>query len=107
MTVMSLINQERKKPNWSKRYLFTFKRIPRGSIKAPRSVTSSETVTHSQLEKRKRNIRFAMRLLDKIPENASFLHPYVGSLNKKEALLFLKIHTRHHLKIMRDIWRKK
>jgi hypothetical protein len=32
-----------------------------------------------------------------------FNHPVFGILNRNRSLRFLKIHTRHHLRIIRDI----
>jgi hypothetical protein len=34
---------------------------------------------------------------------SNFIHPVYGQLNKKQTKRLLEVHTRHHLKIVRDI----
>jgi hypothetical protein len=45
--------------------------------------------------------------LEKINKNQFIEHPYFGHLNKKETEKFLYIHTLHHLKIIKDLIKKK
>lgn len=78
-------------------------KIPRGKVKVPKSVkpvnlASIEDLT-TKLELARKNIA-EMALL---PEKSYFTHPFFGDLKLKSAIWFLKLHTQHHLKIIRDI----
>ena len=53
----------------------------------------------NQLEKAKEN----MAMLSILEDNQFFTHPLFKQLNKKQTLKFLKLHTNHHLKIVKDI----
>ncbi|MGC4042126.1 MAG: DUF1569 domain-containing protein [Flavobacterium sp.] len=77
--------------------------IPRGKVRVPKSVKPIDTATieslTSKLELTKKNIAD----LDKLPSNSYFTHPFFGDLNLNPAIWFLKLHTNHHLKIIKDI----
>lgn len=77
--------------------------IPRGKGRVPKKVASEETVL---LEGLKRRIGYAYENMEKIQNlnsGAHFSHPVFGSLNRNQAVRFIRIHTNHHLKIIRDI----
>ncbi|KGL61894.1 hypothetical protein [Polaribacter sp. Hel1_85] len=82
---------------------FTLGFFPRGKAKAPKRVLPPEVVLKeeikSQLELAFSNLEM-MKVLD---ENQYFTHPLFKQLNKKQTLKFLKLHTNHHLKIVKDI----
>ncbi|MCF6133187.1 DinB family protein [Flavobacterium wongokense] len=78
-------------------------KIPRGKVRVPKvvkpiDIATAEDLT-SKLELAKRNID-AMATL---AANSYFTHPFFGDLNLKRTIWFLKLHTNHHLKIIRDI----
>ncbi|WP_299245058.1 DUF1569 domain-containing protein [uncultured Aquimarina sp.] len=87
-------------------FSYTFGYIPRGRGKSPASVLPPEDIKTedilSQLEIARENIAD----LSNLDPNVNFIHPVFGQLNKKQAKRFLKIHTKHHLKIIQDILRK-
>ena len=43
--------------------------------------------------------------INDIADNQYFTHPLFKQLNKKQTLYFLKLHTHHHLKIVKEILR--
>jgi hypothetical protein len=47
--------------------------------------------------------RNAITTLELISKDHFFTHPYFGDLKKKQTILFLEIHTQHHLEIIEDI----
>lgn len=84
-------------------FVFLFNKIPRGKGKAPKKVVNEQPIT---LEGLKNLIDLAKNELQKVNgmhPRANFQHQYFGLLNLKQTKKFLKIHTRHHLKIVDDI----
>ena len=80
--------------------------FPRGIAKAPKKVRPPEEILtenlYSQLDEARKNLK-KIALLDK---NAHFVHPYFKTINRNQSKKFLLIHTKHHLKIIRDILNK-
>ena len=93
------------RPNFSlsRVFVFTSGIIPRGVAQSPKSVLPPEIIStdslYLQLEEAKKNLK-ELQALD---SKAHFKHPYFKVLNKGQTFRFLKIHTQHHLKIIRDI----
>ncbi len=78
-------------------------KIPRGKAKAPKSVKPMDSTSMDGLIL---NIELAKKQvidLEKLPAKSHFTHPLFGDLKLKSALWFLKLHTKHHLKIIEDI----
>ncbi|MFD2561623.1 DUF1569 domain-containing protein [Aquimarina rubra] len=95
-----------KRFNLARRFSFAFGYIPRGKGKSPGSVLPPDDIQTedilSQLEIARENIAD----FKSFDADVNFIHPVFGQLNKKQAKQFLKIHTKHHLKIIQDILRK-
>lgn len=77
--------------------------IPRGKGKAPDRVNKREPIHASELEEMGLKAHEAIEKLADLPKNSFFNHPYFGHLDRNAAIRFLKIHTKHHLKIIREI----
>ena len=97
----------RYKLNFMRMSLFTLKYIPRGKGKAPKVVLPTEAITEEDLTKQLIEVRHGLEKAKHLPENCHFNHFIFGCLSKKRTLLFLKIHTRHHLKIIYDMLKTK
>jgi hypothetical protein len=83
--------------------IFLTGRIPRGRGRAPDAALPSETVTVPELEAL---LDECDRLLGEAraqPPDAWFEHFAFGSMNRDRTLRFLRIHNRHHARIVRDI----
>lgn len=84
-------------------YIQIINKIPRGKVRVPKSVTPIDVATIQELatilELAKKNITELKMLCP----NCYFTHPFFGDLNIKSAIWFLKLHTKHHLKIIEDI----
>ena len=87
--------------------MFTFNSIPRGRGESPSSVRPKENVSEEEISEHLKNAKEILTLLDSLPEKAHFKHPYFGMLNRKDSKEFLKIHTNHHLDIIKDILKEK
>lgn len=79
--------------------------IPRGKAKAPKVVLPDENITEETLKNSFQNVKTALQEWNSFDKNAYFPHPYFKNLNKKATEWFLHLHTKHHLKIVKDICR--
>ena len=82
---------------------FMTKHIPRGKGKSPKQVKPDEEITLEELGRRLEFARKNIRMLNSLPKKANFPHPYFGQLNLSQSIKFIRIHTKHHLKIIEDI----
>ena len=89
--------------NLNKTLIFTLGKIPRGKGKAPKVVQPKEEITQATLLESVEKANISVAELNHVQKNQYFLHPYFGHLNVKPTIKFLKIHTKHHLKIINDI----
>lgn len=87
----------------SARYVFLTGHIPRGKGRAPKAVVAPSDIDASQLQELLQKAQALYPLLDELPPQHYFEHPYFGHLKVKRSRRFLEIHTYHHLKIIRDI----
>ena len=89
--------------NFARIFIFAWGDFPRGVAKAPRAVRPPEEILtedlYSQLEEAKTNLK----MIEGLSEDAHFEHPNFDVINKAQTKRFLKIHTGHHLKIIKDI----
>ncbi len=99
-------NDYKWRPNWKRTYIKLRNNIPRGKAKAPKKVRPAEIITFEGLQAKLMLAQKYIILLESLPKNSYFTHPYFGDLNLKAAIWFLKLHTRHHLKIVNDIINK-
>ncbi|MEX0313315.1 MAG: DUF1569 domain-containing protein [Allomuricauda sp.] len=92
--------------NLTRTLIYAWGDFPRGVAKSPKVVRPPDVILtedlHRQIEMAKENLK----VLQGLEANAHFEHPYFSVLDKKKSIRFLKIHTRHHLKIVRDIVKK-
>lgn len=89
--------------NFKREIVFLLGSFPRGRIRAPKQVLPEGEVNLAhlitQLGKAKRNIA----AFDSLDQNNYFDHPYLNQLNKIQAKRLLEVHSKHHLKIIKDI----
>jgi hypothetical protein len=89
--------------SFSKVLVFALNKIPRGRAKAPKSVQPEVPFTKESLSTHLSKIREKVKVLNTLPPNSHFDHPYFGKLNLKPSIKFLSLHTKHHLDIIHDI----
>jgi hypothetical protein len=94
------------RPNWKRVYIKLRNNIPRGKAKAPKQVLPVDVIAIEDLQNKLALAKSNIALLEKLHKNSFFTHPYFGDLNLKATIWFLKLHTRHHLKIVNDIINK-
>ncbi len=92
-----------KRFSWIRTHSFALRRISRGKEQSLASFLPPDIIKTEdlllQLELARKNI-CDLKTLD---EHSNFIHPVFGQLNKKQSKRFLEIHTKHHLKIVKDI----
>jgi len=89
--------------NFTRSLVFTINQIPRGRVQSPKSVQPNENFTPDTLKKHFQVTKGKLEELQELHPNKYFEHPFFGKLNVKPTIKFLEIHTRHHIKIIRDI----
>lgn len=93
--------------NKTRDYVFNSKTLPRGKVTAPEPVRPKGDITINTLQMHYNEALATVEKLPTLAENKHFNHPTLGTINRDETITFLTIHTEHHLKIIRDILKKK
>lgn len=96
-------NQYKWRFNLSRLYIQTINKIPRGKGKAPKAVQPIETTSTDGLIAKLQLAKTNITEMESLDPKCYFVHPYFGNLNIKKSIWFIKIHTKHHLKIIEDI----
>jgi hypothetical protein len=78
-------------------------KIPRGRVRAPKIVQPKNEQSKELLQEHVESVRSRIKILGSLEKNHHFPHPFLGQMNLKQGIKFLKIHTRHHLRIMKEI----
>lgn len=90
--------------NKNRLLIFTFGKIPRGVGRAPKTVVANAAhFEPAQLQEQLQRCQTAWANLSDLPAKAWFKHPLFSHLNVRRSKRFMEIHTRHHLKIIKDI----
>ncbi|MEO0525962.1 MAG: DUF1569 domain-containing protein [Bacteroidota bacterium] len=89
--------------NGGRLFCFTLGYIPRGAGQSPKSAHPPATIHTEDLHSQLRTARMKLRSIAVLDERTNFKHPYFNILNKGQSKRFIKIHTEHHLKIIKDI----
>lgn len=93
------------KSSLMKSFIFYTGYIPRGKGKSPAPFNNKGTITTENLIHLLSKAKENLKVIEYLPENSHFPHPYFGSLNLKLAKKFILIHSNHHLKIIKEIIR--
>ena len=83
--------------------VFTLGRMPRGVGKSPESVLPPDLILTEDLQQQLATARSLLPKFTELGPKQHYDHYFFGVLNRKRAVRFLRIHTRHHLRIVRDI----
>jgi hypothetical protein len=83
--------------------IFTLGFFPRGKASAPKSVLPPEIINLKDLENQLEVAIQHLEVIDSFEEYQFFTHPLFKQLDKKQTIKFLKLHTNHHLKIVKEI----
>ena len=89
--------------NLSRSVVFAMNGFPRGKAKAPKSVLPEEIITEESILQTMEKAKKAIAMLSDCSPNQFVVHPFFGKLNVESTHKLLKIHTHHHIKIIKDI----
>jgi hypothetical protein len=89
--------------NFPRLLVYTMNKIPRGRAKAPSVVRPREDLDAGFLRKQVLQTKEKLSELDKLGSNHYLDHPYFGKVNLRPAGKFIRLHTKHHVDIIRDI----
>ena len=90
--------------NFRRIFIFWLGIIPRGKVKAPNRVVAQNPITKDTLDRLLITTKNILEeVFPKLEKHNFFVHFLLGKLNVKSTKRFLKIHTKHHLKIIEDI----
>lgn len=89
--------------NFTRFMSFTFNYIPRGKIEAVASVRPPENIETKDIKEQLLIARQNIVSLKDLHKNSNFKHPVFNVLNRNQSERFLEVHTKHHLKIIKDI----
>jgi hypothetical protein len=78
-------------------------RIPRGRGRAPAGSVPPPDLPEADLLAGLQEAEARLRRASELPDRAWFRHFAFGVLNRNQALRFVRVHNRHHLRIVRDI----
>ena len=78
-------------------------KFPRGKVRAPKSVQPVGIASVEELRTKVILTKKNLADLESLPADSYFTHPIFGELNLKQTIWFLRLHTKHHLKIIQDI----
>ena len=77
--------------------------IPRGRAQAPTVVRPPENIKTEDIISQLQVARDNLVVLNNLDKKAHFAHPVFGTIDKATSIRFIEVHTKHHLKIIKDI----
>lgn len=86
--------------------IMTFGIIPRGKARAPKEVVPTELFSLNDTQLLFSKVELQLKNLEKLSEDHFYHHHLFGDLKLRKSIYFIGIHTKHHLKIIRDILAK-
>jgi len=91
------------KTNRQWRYVSIFNKIPRNKVTAPSKVNPSYNIQKDQIIAELQKARKSIEGWSDLEKNNFYKHAVLANLNKRKIKKFLRVHSRHHLKIVKDI----
>ena len=112
MVLIGIIDTTSKTDPSKYKWEFNFKRfvvmarrkIPRGKATAPKSVQPLGDFTQESLLHKIEKAKSKLEELKQLPSDKYFPHPGLGNMKLKQMIKFLEIHTKHHLRIIEEIF---
>lgn len=87
----------------ARRLVFLSGRIPRGRGRSPDAVLPRADVSTAELNEQVEKAEEMLSRVDALDPKTWFKHFAFGVLDRDQTLKFIRIHNRHHLRIIADI----
>ncbi|MBO3698159.1 hypothetical protein [Roseivirga sp. E12] len=84
-------------------FVFLWGDFPRGIAKSPKVVLPPDDIKTEDLYAQLEEARTKVQKMEDLPKKSFFYHFAFKNLNRRRTKRFLEVHTKHHLKIVRDI----
>lgn len=82
--------------NAGRSMLFGFGEMPRGKVKASKSISPPEIITLEKINLDNELTLINIYQIDSLSDKAHFYHPYLGTLKREKIKRFFEIRTKHH-----------
>lgn len=89
--------------NFNRFMVFAMNKIPRGKVRAPKSVQPKENFTSDSLKAHIEKSKHNLSQLRTLSPKHYFEHPFMGQLKLNSTIRFIKLHTQHHFNIINEI----
>ena len=96
----------RAKPTIPRAAVFYFGFIPRGRARSP-SFVLPKPLPHPELLAMLDQSAELLAMAGGLEPETWFTHPFLGAMDRDQALKFVLVHNRHHLKIVADILKQR
>ncbi|HXS10494.1 MAG TPA: DinB family protein [Candidatus Krumholzibacteria bacterium] len=97
----------RAKPTIPRAAVFYFGFIPRGRAQSPSFVVPNPSLPHPELLAMLDQSAELLAMAGGLDRETWFTHPFLGAMDRDQALKFVLVHNRHHLKIVADILKQR
>tara|TARA_R110001592_G_scaffold95324_7_gene274728 strand:- start:2891 stop:3346 length:456 start_codon:yes stop_codon:yes gene_type:complete len=77
--------------------------IPRGRGKAPKRVLPKDIISAKDIQEQLAVAKELVANLESLPKKSNFEHPLFGMLKRDKSIIFIGMHTQHHINIINDI----
>ncbi|OEK05531.1 hypothetical protein BFP71_09730 [Roseivirga misakiensis] len=84
-------------------FVFLWGDFPRGIATSPKVVLPPDNINTADIYTQLKEARDKMDRFDELPKKSFFYHFAFKNLNRRRTKRFIEVHTKHHLKIIRDI----
>lgn len=83
--------------------VFTTGTIPRGVAQSPQAVRPPDVILKDSIYLQLKEAKERINAITSLDKDAFIEHPVFKTLDRDQTRRFIEIHTRHHLKIVKDI----
>ena len=106
---LSASNPKEYRYQWSfmRGAIFLWGDFPRGIAKSPQSVVPPDSIATEAIYAQLAEARQKLEKYAELPPNSFYPHFAFKNINRDRSIRFLEVHTKHHLKIIRDILKDK
>ena len=95
----------RAKPSLARTIVVKFGFIPRGRAQSPSFVVPQPAMAQTELAALLDTSRELLGVAKTLDPGTWFGHPLLGTMRRDDAFAFVRVHNRHHLRIVADILR--